>query len=136
MNVYIFFFACLIVFLLAIGIWQIVLLYGIKKKAKGNDGLSEKSYYELKYQLQMLTSIFPAIILLLGFFGFKELTAIPETVNKEIVSNIKPKIDSLNVAFDSLLNKQAETEIAYSALLANYGLLKSKEKGVRKGLET
>lgn len=120
-------FIILIAFLLVVGIWQLITLKTLQKKSTWKENLNDAKYYELKYHVQMLTSIFPIILFILGLVGYKELKSLPDTIHDEVSLSIKPEIDNLSKELEILKKKHED-------LISSYNNLASKEQNVRSGL--
>jgi hypothetical protein len=76
--------------LLGLGIWQLHLLFQIKKRASESSNFDEAKYFELKYQLQYVISIFPVVLAILSVIGYQQTTS------------IKRQFDSLATSYNSL----------------------------------
>lgn len=90
--------------ILIVMIWQIIIL-NKRSKFINTSQIDDSKYYELKYQLQYITAIFPIIIVILIYTGYDYITNFPKEISKEIQTQIQPKIDSLKTemrSFDSL----------------------------------
>lgn len=78
--------------LLGFNIQSAFALRSIKKQAVKVEPLNDQKYWELKYSIQSLVTIFGVIAAIAGYLGIKSL----EDVKKSISSEVKPQIDSLS----------------------------------------
>jgi hypothetical protein len=124
----------LLVALLAINIWQ---TNSFKKHAKASfrsSQLNDQKYYELKYQLQFVTSVFPIILSILLYAGYTQLDSLPKKIQEEIASQVKPQIDNLKKSTEALKEEQKNIEDKYSFLVTFYQTLQGKGTSINKSL--
>lgn len=88
---------------LGIAIWQVRLLWLTWKKINSNVSVTDnEKYFELKYHLQYITTIFPIALAILGIFGYNKIEDLPTKIKADITTKIQPTLDSLKKSRDSL----------------------------------
>lgn len=95
----------LIITLLVLGatIWNILLFSKIKKKLEVNENIENKeNYFELKYKIQLITTIFSIVLFTISFFGYNSINSF----NQELDNKINLKVNSYKSTFDSLNSRK------------------------------
>lgn len=114
--------------ILALSIWNLYILKTIKRSgfiAKNSD---KELFFDLKYRIQLITTIFSIVIAILAYFGLTTQERINDTIQTNIDKEFK-KYDSIYVslnlkrdsAFNSikLINKQVKELNAETDSLTN-----------------
>jgi heme/copper-type cytochrome/quinol oxidase subunit 2 len=119
--------------ILVINIWQ-ARTFQKRSRTIPNSQIDDSKYYELKYQAQYVTSIFPIIIAILSFVGYNYISSLPEKINSEVLNSVKPQIDSLKNENQRLLKQQDSVSIRYNVLNNLYAILDKTGGGIDKKL--
>lgn len=127
MEVYISIIILLLVALTSLIAWKTFILYSQTKRKTKNIELSDRKYYELKYQMQYITTIFPVILVMLGIFGYNQIDSLNKKIEADVLSKLNPKIDSLTTIMESLQAKQYVIDSGYRKLDIVYDTLFSKQ---------
>ena len=126
------FFVTLLIALIALSIWNLISIKGLKKYNKSSIQITDDRYYELKYKTEYITTIVIVVISVGAFFGYKWF----EEIKKSAADNLKNKTDLFEAKFDSLKLKIRSTDtsiIKYQSLVVFYknsfdNLLHNQEK--------
>jgi len=91
----------LIIFLIAFivfSVWDAVNLRYLIKRPMRSDALNDKNYWELKYKMQYMITVFAVIVAVLTFLGYNSITNIRDDIKKEMAS----QLDSTRRELDSM----------------------------------
>jgi hypothetical protein len=66
-------------------IWNIVLFYTLKKSIRIGRKIEDKDlYFELKYRIQLITTVFAIILAVITFYGYSTIDKFDDKISKEI----------------------------------------------------
>lgn len=99
---------------LALSIWNLLIMYKIKKTIKGKSSITANELYiELKSRIQLITTIFSIVVVILTYFGFTTEDRIKQRINDQVSEEFR-KYDTiykkLNEKQDSALNTSMEVK--------------------------
>lgn len=89
--------------ILSISIWNAFSLRSIKMKLKRKDKLSNE-YFDIKYKLQLITTIGSIIVAIIIFYGYNSENIIQESINKTVSTKIDEKEIEISKRFNDTLN--------------------------------
>ncbi len=92
-----------IIAVIGFNIWNLFSLRTLLKKPLRNDQLNDKNYWELKYKMQYMITIFSVILAVATYLGFNTLEDAKETVRKGFQSKLD-SIENKMKAIDSKIN--------------------------------
>jgi hypothetical protein len=84
--------------ILLYNVWNTIVLKSFFKTSFRREPLNDQKYWELKYKVQSLVTIFVIIVGIAGYLGISTV----EDVKKSIAREIKPQLDSATRIVDSL----------------------------------
>lgn len=79
-------------------VWNTIVLKKFFKTSFRREQINDQKYWELKYKIQSLVTIFLVIVGVVGYLGISTI----DDVKKTVVKEIKPQLDSTMMAVDSL----------------------------------
>lgn len=92
----------LLIILISISIWNHRSLRDIKKlTVERSSGLPDARYYELKYNIQLLTGLSTVLIAIIGFLGYSNL----DSAKSEMKADFKKSVDSLEYKLNTINNR-------------------------------
>lgn len=93
--------------ILSLSIWNIILIYKIKTSAKGKNKIKNKElFFDLKYRIQLITTVFSIIIAAIAFFGYSSFDKIRSDIDNQISERFdrhKELYEKLQISKDSLI---------------------------------
>lgn len=108
----------LILSVISLNLWNAYNIHKMIKRPLLNNELNDKKYWELKYKMQYMLSVFVVLVSVAGYLGYNSLTSIEDRLSAQ-----------LNVATDSL-KKQSESLIERYKKLATLSLTTDSTLGI------
>ncbi len=93
----------LIVAVIVLNIWNAFNAYEMRKRPLLNNEINDKKYWELKYKMQFMLTVFTVIVFAATFLGITTLSNVKSDVRKEFQTSL----DSLSGKIDTVKNKLA-----------------------------
>ena len=94
--------------LIGFNIWNAINLKTIiKKPLRNSDSLNDNKYWELKYKMQYMITVFSIILFVAAYFGFTSL----QSVKTNLKTEIQASLDSTNRILENIEQKQLELNI-------------------------
>jgi len=90
----------LIVFI-AFSIWNAINLRSIKNRPLRKDELNDKHYWELKYQMQFMTTISAVVVGILTFLGYNSLREVKDSIRTEMAASVDSSRRVMAATLDS-----------------------------------
>lgn len=132
-NLSILIFALLLA-LFSLSLWQCFSFYRHAKTSRNSTQLNDSKYFELKTQLQFVTSVFPIILSILLYAGYNQLESLPAKIKQDISAKLTPQIDSLRDSTKTLKMEQQKIVEQYAYLEIFYLTLKGKGTSISQSL--
>lgn len=83
----------------ALSIWNLIIMEKIKKSIKSKSTLSTNEFYlELKSRIQLITTIFSIVVVIITYYGFTTEDRIQKEINKQVTE----KFSKYDIRFESV----------------------------------
>ncbi|HEY6503256.1 MAG TPA: hypothetical protein VIZ28_04715 [Chitinophagaceae bacterium] len=89
------------IILIGFNVWNTLNLRSISKRPLRNDNLNDSKYWELKYKMQYMITVFAVILFVAGYFGITTLNNAKDSVRREF----QLSMDSMSLKVDSFKSK-------------------------------
>lgn len=127
-NTFIILFAIVII---VFNIWNTFNLSALLKRPLKVDALNDQKYWELKYKMQYMITVFSIILFIVGYLGYNSLQGVKESVRKEFqgsMDSLTSRIDSFKLKlsdYSSIADNQFERIDSIRKTLIRLGLKQS-----------
>jgi hypothetical protein len=104
-----------LIVLIGFNIWNTVTLKRLLSRPLKNDQLNDKSYWELKYKMQYMVTVFSVLIAIAAYLGYNTIDDVKESVRKEF----QGKLDSTKANMILIDSQIRNSKIEFDTKVAN-----------------
>lgn len=101
--------------LIAFNLWNAVTLKHLLKRPLKNDQLNDKNYWELKYKMQYMITVFSVILAIVAYIGYNTIDNVKESVRKDFQASLDSTRNALILIDSQIKSSKAE----FDARVAN-----------------
>lgn len=113
---------------LALSIWNLLIMFKIKNSSKGKSSITANEFYiELKSRIQLITTIFSIVVVILTYYGFTTEDRIRQKINDQISEEFGKydkrfaSTDSSMLVYESFIKNFDAAKEAIASTLLNAG---------------
>ncbi len=103
-----------IIAVIGFNIWNVINLKNLLKRPLKNDQLNDKNYWELKYKMQFMVTVFSVILAVAAYLGFNTIEDVKESVRKDFQS----KLDSTEVKIKDINSQLSASKSSFDSKIA------------------
>lgn len=101
--------------LIIFNVWNAISLKQLIKRPLKNDQLNDKNYWELKYKMQYMVTVFSVILAIIAFIGYNTVDNVKDSVRKEF----QEELDSTKTTLLQIKEQIQDSKSDFETRVAN-----------------